>query len=89
YDDKPVPRLILLSHDIANRALLGEALSIKADRRIEIRVPQRGVKLGVVDHALTNAREALGRKLAESSSQKTLLAQLGARFGLARPPRRV
>jgi len=89
YDDKPVPRLILLSHDIANRTLLAEALSIKADRRIEIRVPQRGVKLGVVDHALTNAREALGRKLAESSSQKTLLAQLGARFELARPPRRV
>jgi excinuclease ABC subunit C len=89
YDDKPVPRLILISHDIANRALLGEALSIKADRKVEIRVPQRGVKLGVVDHALTNAREALGRKLAESSSQKTLLAQLGQRFGLARPPRRV
>ncbi|MBN8913674.1 MAG: excinuclease ABC subunit UvrC [Rhizobiales bacterium] len=89
YDDKPVPRLILLSHDIANRALLEEALCIKADRKIEIRVPQRGIKSGIVDHALTNAREALGRKLAESSSQKTLLAALGERFGLARAPRRV
>jgi excinuclease ABC subunit C len=89
YDDKPVPRLILLSHEITNHALLGEALSIKADRRIEIRVPQRGVKSGLVEHALTNAREALGRKLAETTSQQTLLAQLGERLGLAQAPRRV
>lgn len=89
YDDKPVPRLILLSHDIANRALLEEALCIKADRRIEIRVPQRGIKSGIVEHALTNAREALGRKLAESSSQRILLAALGERFGLTHAPRRV
>jgi excinuclease ABC subunit C len=89
YDDKPVPRLVLLSHAIANHELLAEALSIKADRRVEIRVPQRGVKSGLVEHALTNAREALGRKLAEGSSQRTLLAALGERFELPRPPRRV
>jgi len=89
YDDKPVPRLILLSHEIANRALLEEALCIKADRRVEIRVPQRGVKSGLVEHALSNAREALGRKLAEGSSQRTLLGLLGERFGLPRPPRRI
>lgn len=89
YDDKPVPRLVLLSHDIANHALLQEALSIKADRKVEIRIPQRGVKSGLVDHALSNAREALGRRLAESSSQRTLLAALGERFGLPRAPRRV
>src|SRR5690606_33807583 len=64
-------------------------LSIKADRKVEIRVPQRGVKSGLVDHALSNAREALGRRLAESSSQRTLLAALGERFGLPRAPRRV
>jgi excinuclease ABC subunit C len=89
YDDKPVPRLVLLSHEIPSHAVLQEALSIKADRRIEIRTPQRGVKSGLVEHALTNAREALGRRLAESSSQRTLLAALGERFGLPRPPRRV
>jgi excinuclease ABC subunit C len=89
YDDKPVPRLVLLSHEIPNVAVLQEALSIKADRKIEIRTPQRGVKSGLVEHALTNAREALGRRLAESSSQRTLLAALGERFGLPRPPRRV
>jgi len=89
YDDKPPPRLILLSHEIANHEVLAEALCIKADRKVEIRVPQRGVKSGLVEHALTNAREALGRRLAEGSSQRTLLKLLGERFGLARAPRRV
>ena len=89
YDDKPVPRLILLSHDLPNRELLADALSTKVERRIEIRVPQRGAKTGVVEHALQNAREALGRKLAESSSQRTLLEGLRDRFGLARTPRRI
>src|SRR5688572_27463315 len=89
YDDKPVPRLILLSHELPNRELLADALSTKVDRRIEIRVPQRGAKTGVVEHALQNAREALGRKLAESSTQRTLLEGLRDRFGLASTPRRI
>lgn len=89
YDDKPVPRLILLSHDVANRDLLTEALSIKADRKIEIRVPQRGTKSGLVEHALSNAREALGRRLAEGSSQQKLLEGVRERFGLVETPRRI
>jgi|KBSSwiStaDraftv2_1062776.scaffolds.fasta_scaffold04608_9 excinuclease ABC subunit C len=89
YDDKPVPRLILLSHELPNRDLLADALSTKVERKVEIRVPQRGAKTGVVEHALQNAREALARKLAESSSQRTLLEGLRDRFGLARTPRRI
>ncbi len=89
YDDKPVPRLILLSHDFEERALMAEALSTKAERKVEIRVPSRGTKSGLVDHALSNAREALGRKLAETSSQTRLLEGLAERFGLAEPPRRI
>ena len=89
YDDKPVPRLVLLSHEIAERELLAEALSTKADRRVEVRVPQRGAKSSLVEHALTNAREALGRRLAETSSQARLLAGVAERFGLPAAPRRV
>jgi excinuclease ABC subunit C len=89
YDDKPVPRLILLSHDVPNREVLAEALSTKAERRVEIRVPSRGTKSGLVEHALTNAREALGRKLAEGSSQTALLKGVAERFALPRVPRRV
>jgi excinuclease ABC subunit C len=89
YDDKPVPRLLLLSHDIANQDLLAEALSIKSERKVEIRTPQRGTKSSLVDHALTNAREALGRRLAEGSSQQKLLEAMAERFGLPAMPRRV
>ncbi|MGZ5824038.1 MAG: excinuclease ABC subunit UvrC, partial [Hyphomicrobium sp.] len=89
YDDKPVPRLILISHDVPNRELLAEALSTKAERKIEIRVPQRGTKSGLVEHAFATAREALGRKLAESSSQRRLLDALAERFSLSAPPRRI
>ena len=89
YDDKPVPRLILLSHDVPSRELLAEALSLKAERKVEIRVPQRGSKTGVVEHALANAKEALGRRLAEGASQRRLLEALADRFGLAQVPRRI
>ena len=89
YDDKPVPRLILLSHDVPSRELLAEALTIKAARKVDIRVPERGTKSALVDHALSNAREALGRKLAESSSQARLLEGLAERFSLDGIPRRI
>jgi excinuclease ABC subunit C len=89
YDDKPCPRLVLVSHDVADRALIAEALSVKSGRRVEIIVPRRGEKKELVEHALANAREALGRKLAETSSQQRLLAALADTFGLAQPPRRI
>jgi excinuclease ABC subunit C len=89
YDDKPVPRLILLSHDLPGVALLSEALSTKAERKVEIRAPKRGGKTGIVEHATQNAREALGRRLAESSSQRILLEGLRERFDLAATPRRI
>ena len=89
YDDKPPPRLVLISHEIADRALLAEALSTKSGRKIEVSVPQRGEKKDLIEHALANAREALGRKLAETTSQQKLLRQLAETFGLARVPRRI
>ena len=89
YDDKPPPRCVLVSHDIPDRALLAEALTIKSGRKVEVAVPQRGERKELVEHAMANAREALGRKLADTASQQRLLAALAAAFGLARPPRRI
>src|SRR5215469_8189848 len=89
YDDKPPPRLILISHEIEDRGLLADALSTKSGHRVEVAVPQRGEKKDLIEHALANAREALGRKLAETSSQQKLLNQLAATFSLPRPPRRI
>jgi excinuclease ABC subunit C len=89
YDDKPVARCIFVSHDFAERELLAEALSIKAGRKVEIAKPQRGEKAGLVAHALINAREALGRKLADASSQARLLDGVAKVFGLAERPQRI
>jgi excinuclease ABC subunit C len=89
YDDKPVPELVLISHDIEDRALLEQALGAKSDRKVEILKPKRGEKKELVDHALANAREALGRKLADTASQGKLLDALAECFGLARAPRRI
>jgi excinuclease ABC subunit C len=89
YDDKPSPSLILLSHDVPERELLAEALSAKSSRKVEVSVPQRGEKKELVAHALVNAREALGRKLADSASQQKLLRALAEKFALPREPRRI
>jgi len=89
YDDRPPPRLILVSHAIADRALLAEALCTKVGHKIEIALPLRGEKKDLVEHALANAREALGRKLAETSSQEKLLRQLADTFALPNVPRRI
>jgi excinuclease ABC subunit C len=89
YDDKPCPRLILMSHETEDCKLLAEALSIKSGHKVEISVPQRGEKRDLIEHALANAREALGRKLAEAASQQRLLTALASSFGLAQAPRRI
>jgi excinuclease ABC subunit C len=89
YDDKPPPKLILLSHRIDDQDLLGEALGVKAAHKVEVSTPQRGEKKELVAHALTNAREALGRKLADTATQTRLLQGLSAALGLARVPQRI
>ncbi len=89
YSEKTPPRMVLLSHPIENRSLLAEALSTIAGRRVVVAMPQRGEKRELVEHATRNAREALGRKLAESASQAKLLAGLAEDFGLEQPPRRI
>jgi excinuclease ABC subunit C len=89
YDDKPAPRLVLLSHAIEGGDLVREALSLRAGHRVEIATPKRGEKRELVEHALTNAREALARRLAESSSQRKLLDGLQEAFGLDDTPSRI
>jgi excinuclease ABC subunit C len=89
YDDKPCPSLILLSHEVPECELLEQALTAKSDRKVEVSVPQRGEKKELLAHALVNAREALGRKLADTSSQQKLLKALAETFALPQVPRRI
>jgi excinuclease ABC subunit C len=89
YDDKPCPRQILLSEDIEEVELLSEALGEKTGRKVEILAPKRGEKRDMIDHVLANAREAHGRKLAETSSQARLLKGFAETFQLPYVPTRI
>ena len=68
--------MLLTSEELPDKALLADALSLRADMKVEISMPQRGEKREIMDRALANAREALGRKLADTSSQRKLLTAL-------------
>jgi excinuclease ABC subunit C len=89
YDDNPAPPLVLLSQEIEERALMQEALTLRAKKRVEVMTPKRGERRELVDQALINARQTLHRQLSEDASQVRLLASLGAVFGLPAPPRRI
>jgi excinuclease ABC subunit C len=89
YEDKPIPKLILVSILPEECELIAEAFALKASRKVEINRPQRGEKRALVDHALANAREALGRKMAESSAQSRLLAGVCETFALEANPERI
>ncbi|APO56446.1 excinuclease ABC subunit UvrC [Bradyrhizobium diazoefficiens] len=89
YDDKPPPKNILLSHEIEESELLANALSIKAGHKIEVTAPKRGEKKELVAHALTNAREALGRKLADTATQGRLLDAMATTLSLPHAPKRI
>jgi excinuclease ABC subunit C len=89
YDDKPPPKLILLSHEIEESALLADALAVKAGYKVEVSTPKRGEKKELVTHALTNAREALGRKLSDTATQGRLLEGMVTTLGLPHAPKRI
>jgi len=89
YADKTPPRLVLLSHTIENDDLMADALAQKAGRKVEIAMPRRGEKAELVSGAARNARESLGRKMAESATQAKLLRGIADAFDLDAPPQRV
>ncbi|MFO1249157.1 MAG: excinuclease ABC subunit UvrC [Alphaproteobacteria bacterium] len=89
YDERTAPKLILTSHELPDCELLSQALALRSEHRVEISTPQRGEKREIMERALTNAREQLGRRLAENSAQTQLLEGVADVFGLEQPPRRI
>ena len=89
YDNKPPPRHILLSHEIAGCRLLADALELKAGHKVTVTTPQRGEKRELVEHARVNAQEALARRLAEHASQTAIYARLAEVLDLDEPPERI
>ena len=89
YDTREPPRQVILSNELENPDLMAEALAIKAGRKVEILVPQRGEKAELIDGALRNARESLARKMAETATQARLLKGVAEAFDLDGPPQRI
>ncbi|WP_421790717.1 excinuclease ABC subunit UvrC [Hyphobacterium sp.] len=89
YDDRPAPALILTSHSIEEAELIGEALTLRASRKVTVTAPQRGEKRKLVQRTASNAREALGRRLSESATQAKLLSGVAKVFKLEEPPQRI
>jgi excinuclease ABC subunit C len=89
YDDREPPKLVLCNIEPSDRALLEEALCLRAGCKLEIRKPERGEKREIVDAAALNAREALGRRMAESGSVAKLLDGVAETFGLSDRPERI
>ncbi len=89
YAGNQPPPLILLSDRPADTELLTEALGALAGHKVAIQIPQRRDKLKLVEHALTNAREALARHQAEATTHRRLLDKLGTLFGIDQPINRI
>ena len=89
YSDKKPPKLVLISHKLPNQDLFEEALSIRADRRVEVSRPQRGTRKTLIDSAMRNAADALARRLSESATQRKLLDGVAQLFDLDAPPKRI
>jgi excinuclease ABC subunit C len=89
YDDREPPKLVLTSIEPTDHDLLEEALCLRAECKVEIRKPERGEKREIVEAALLNAREALGRRMAETGSVAKLLDGVQEVFGLAQRPERI
>ncbi|HTV44714.1 MAG TPA: excinuclease ABC subunit UvrC [Stellaceae bacterium] len=88
YDNRPKPPLVLLSHPLPEQELVAEALSLGGGR-VTLAVPQRGDKKKLITRILATAREALGRRLSESASQRRLLEGVAAALHLEATPNRI
>ncbi len=89
YEEVPPARLILLDRDLPEEALLCEALSERAGRKVSLKQPQRGEQRKLLAQAQRNAVEALDRRLAESTTQGRLLNEVAELFELEAPPGRI
>jgi excinuclease ABC subunit C len=89
YEEVPPPRRILVDRDLKEAGLIGEALSDRAERKVELSQPQRGARRKLVEQARRNAEEALERRMAESTTQGKLLRELAEVFELPEQPKRI
>ncbi len=89
YEEVPPPRLVLVDRELADHALLGEALGEVAGHKVEISVPQRGDRRRLMEQASRNAVEALDRRLAERGTQAKTSREMAEFLELDDVPQRI
>ena len=89
YEARKAPKLILTSHEVAERELMESALALSTGHKVEIRQPKRGDQKDALDQAVINAREALARRMAERGTQRQLIDGVARVFALDAPPERI
>jgi excinuclease ABC subunit C len=89
YEEVPPARTVFVDRQLPEAALLQEAMSTQAGRKVSLEVPQRGTRRRLLDQAKRNAQEALERRLAESTTQAKLNRELADLFELPEPPGRI
>ena len=82
YENKSVPKSIILSHDIREKILIENTLSQKENKEINISIARNGSKLKVINQALKNAKDSLNRKIYESQNNKELFNNVAKKFDL-------
>ncbi len=89
YEEVPPARTVLVDRVLPDVEVLAEALTTQAGRKVAIEVPQRGTRKRLMEQACRNAKEALERRLAESTTQAKLNREVADLFDLAEAPQRI
>jgi excinuclease ABC subunit C len=82
YENKNVPKLIIINSDIKDKKLIEETLSRKENNAISINVAKKGTKAKVIAMAEKNAKESLNRKIYETNNNKNLFEGVSKKFSL-------
>ena len=82
YENKSVPKLIILNLDVKDKKLIEQTLSTKENKGILIKIAKKGAKAKVVSLAEKNAKESLNRKLYETNNNKNLFEGISKKFNL-------
>jgi excinuclease ABC subunit C len=82
YENKNVPKLIIINVDIEDKKLIEDTLTKKENANISISVAKKGSKAKIIAIAEKNAKEALNRKLYEANNNKNLFEGISKKFDL-------
>ena len=82
YENKSVPKTIIVNEEIKEKTLIEKTLSKKESKEINISVAKKGSKLKVINQAIKNAKDSLNRKLYESQNNRDLFDKVAKKFDL-------